>query len=80
MKGEQIKAARMMLGITAQELAELADVSVPTLQRMDSAKGSVPGRYDTVEKVKKALEAKGIQFLEKGTISHGAGVARKDTE
>lgn len=65
----------MMLGITAQELAELADVSVPTLQRMDSAKGNVPGRYDTVEKVKKALEDKGIQFLNEGDESQGPGVA-----
>lgn len=78
MRGEQIKAARMMLGITAQELAQLADVSVPTIQRMDSAKGPVPGRYDTVERVKRALEKKGIQFLETGDIAAAPGVAMKE--
>lgn len=74
MDGEQIRAARMLLGITAQELAELAGVSVPTIQRMDSAKGTVSGRHDTVEKVRRALKAQGIQFLEAGDTSKGRGV------
>jgi predicted transcriptional regulator len=80
MRGEQIKAARMMLGITAQDLAALADVSVPTVQRMDSAKGPVPGRYETVQKVTQALEAKGIQFLDEGDTSNGVGVALQWTD
>ena len=75
MDGEQIKAARMMLGITAKELAEAADVSLPTVQRMDSSTGPVPGRYETVEKVRRALEARGIQFLENGQVAEGNGVA-----
>ena len=65
----------MLVGITTAELADEAGVSVPTIQRMDSAQGSVPGRYETVEKVRKALEARGIQFLEDGQVAAGVGVA-----
>ncbi len=75
LNGEQIKAARTMLGLTAHELAEAAGVSVPTLQRMDSARGPVPGRYETVQKVKAVLEAEGIQFLDSGDVAAGPGVA-----
>jgi predicted transcriptional regulator len=77
MDGEQIRAARMLLGITAQELAEMAGVSVPTIQRMDSTRGMVSGRHDTVEKVRSALEAQGIQFLESGDTASGRGVVLK---
>ena len=77
MEGEQIRAARMLLGWTAQELAERAGVSVPTVQRLDSAKGSAPGRHETVERVRKALEAGGVQFLEAGGVAAGPGVARR---
>ena len=77
MDGEQIRAARMLLGITAQDLAEMAGVSVPTMQRMDSARGTASGRHETVEKVRTALEAQGIQFLDEGDTSRGRGVALK---
>lgn len=77
MRGEQIRAARFMVGWTVQELAAASEVSVPTLQRMDSAKGPVPGRHETVEKVRAALEKEGIQFLAEGDEAVGPGVAKR---
>ncbi len=77
MYGEQIRAARTMTGLTVAELAKLAGLSVPTVQRLDSAKGPVPGRHETVEALRRPLEAKGVQFLEGGQVAVGPGVALK---
>ena len=41
MNGEQIRSARALLGWTAADLAEMAGVSYPTVQRLDATKGAV---------------------------------------
>ena len=73
--GEQIRSARALLGWTAADLAERSGVSYPTVQRLDATKGVVGGRHDTVEALRKALEAGGVQFLEAGAVAGGPGVA-----
>lgn len=78
MLGEQIKAARALLGWTASDLAEKSGVSYPTVQRLDATKGPVGGRHETVEAIRKALEAGGVQFLEKGHAAAGSGVTLKE--
>lgn len=75
MNGEQIRAARALLGWTAADLAKASGVSYPTIQRMDAAKGQVSGRHDTVEAIRRALESQGVQFLEGGQVAAGPGVA-----
>ena len=77
MTGEQIRAARALLGWKASDLAREADISYPTIQRLDSTKGDLSGRYDTVEAIRKALEGQGIQFLENGDTALGDGVVLK---
>ncbi len=77
MTGEQIRAARALLSWKAADLARASSVSVPTIQRIDSTKGKVAGRYETIEAIRKALEAQGIQFLDTGETALGAGVALK---
>ena len=75
MLGEQLRAARALLGWTANELAERSGVSYPTIQRLDATRGPVSGRYDTIEAIRLALEAEGVQFLEDGQVAGGPGVA-----
>lgn len=75
MDGEQIRAARSLLGWTAADLAERSGVSYPTVQRLDATKGQVGGRHETVEAIRKALEAGGVQFLDAGSVAGGPGVA-----
>ncbi|XQZ53631.1 XRE family transcriptional regulator [Paracoccus yeei] len=77
MHGEQIRAARALAGMTAQELADASGVSYPTVQRLDATRGPLAARHDTVEAIRKVLEARGIQFLEEGQVSSGVGVALK---
>jgi transcriptional regulator with XRE-family HTH domain len=75
MLGEQIRAARTLLGWTATDLAERSGVSYPTVQRLDATKGPVGGRFETVDAIRRALEGAGIQFLESGSAAAGPGVA-----
>lgn len=75
MDGEQIRAARALIGWTAADLAKASGVSYPTVQRMDATKGRVSGRHDTVEAIRSALETQGVQFLDIGHVAGGPGVA-----
>ena len=43
----QMRAARALLGIDQRQLADLANVSLPTIQRMEASEGSVRGVIDT---------------------------------
>jgi len=69
----QIKAARALLDMDRKTLAELAAVSLPTIQRMESADGVVGGSVDTLVKVVTALETAGIELIGEGQPSQGEG-------
>lgn len=71
-----IKAARDLAGMTQAELCEKAGVPLITLRRIEG-KPSHAGLVseETVAKVKGALEAQGVQFLENGQVAEGPGVA-----
>lgn len=72
----QIKAARDLLGITQAELCEETGIPLITLRRIEGRpdhSGLVS--EDTVSRIKNALEARGIQFLEGGDVAEGIGVA-----
>lgn len=75
MTGEQIRAARALIGWKAADLASAAGVSMPTIQRLDATRGPVSGRYETVEAIRVALEAEGVQFMTTGDVAIGSGVA-----
>lgn len=69
----QLRAARALLGIDQRQLAALAGVSLPTIQRMEASTGQVRGVVDTLMKVVDALEAAGIELLGPGRPSQGQG-------
>lgn len=69
----QLRAARALLGISQCELAELAGVSVPTIQRMEASTGDVRGVVDTLVKVVKALDGLGLELIGEETPSAGRG-------
>lgn len=61
--GVQIKAARALLGISAQELAGHSNVGWATVQRLESQLHQVNARARSLERVRAALEAHGIEFI-----------------
>lgn len=69
----QSRAARALLGIDQRRLAELAGLSVPTIQRMEASAGVVRGNVDSLVKLVSALDAAGIELIAEGAPSQGGG-------
>jgi len=69
----QMRAGRALLGIDQQTLADLADVSLPTIQRMEASQGNVRGVVDTLTKVVEAFDRAGIELIGENALSQGAG-------
>ena len=63
LSGRQIAAARVLIGMAQGELASAANVSVPTLRRMEASDGPASGMPNNVAAVRRALEAAGCTFL-----------------
>lgn len=76
----QMRAARALLGIDQKTLAELAGLSVPTIQRMESSAGNVRGVVESLTKVVLALDLAGVELIAEGATSPpgGRGVRLKN--
>ena len=70
---QQMRAARALLGIDQRQLAQLAGLSIPTIQRMEASDGQVRGVVDTLVKVISALEDAGIEIIGENAPSGGLG-------
>jgi transcriptional regulator with XRE-family HTH domain len=71
----QIKAARALLGWSQENLASAANVSVPTIKRLEAQDGPLGGRTETGNKIEAALGKAGIEFIDEN--GGGAGVRLK---
>ena len=69
----QMRAARALLGIDQKQLAELAGVSLPTIQRMEASAGTVRGTVETLTRVVEAIEAAGVELIGNEQPSRGLG-------
>ncbi|CAN7679722.1 helix-turn-helix domain-containing protein [Phyllobacterium sp. LjRoot231] len=69
----QLRAARALLGVDQKALAEMAGVSVPTIQRMEASEGDVRGIVDSLMKVVNALDRAGIELIGEHARSDSGG-------
>ena len=69
----QLRAARALLGIDQRKIAELAGLSVPTIQRMEASDGVIRGNVDSLMKLIAALDLAGIELIGEGATSAGGG-------
>ena len=78
--GSQMRAARALLGIDQKALAELAGLSVPTIQRMEASEGNVRGVVDSLSKVVDALNLAAFELIGEGaqSLPGGRGVRLKE--
>ena len=60
---KQIRSARALLNLSASELSQLSKVDHRTIQRFEAAPGIPASRSGNLEKVKTALEERGVVFL-----------------
>lgn len=59
---KQIRAARAMLGLSAEELAKRAGISHRTLQRFEAQEGIPENRLGNLDAIEQALKELGIKF------------------
>jgi transcriptional regulator with XRE-family HTH domain len=69
----QLRAARALLGIDQRELADIAGLSVPTIQRMEASEGVIRGNVDSLMKLISALQGAGLELIGEGAISSDGG-------
>jgi predicted transcriptional regulator len=75
-----MRAARALLGIDQRELAAMAGLSLPTIQRMEASGGQVRGVVDTLVKVVEALDRAGIELIGEHaqSVAGGRGVRLRE--
>jgi len=62
-----------MLGLDQRALADLAGLSLPTIQRMEASNDIVRGTVDSLTKLVVALDTAGIELIGEGASSAGSG-------
>jgi transcriptional regulator with XRE-family HTH domain len=77
-----LRAARALLGLDQRQLAALAELSVPTIQRMEASDGVIRGNVDSLMKLLAALDQAGVELIAEGaaSASGGRGVRLKTAE
>lgn len=69
----QLRAARALLGLDQRKLADLAELSLPTIQRMEASDGVIRGTVNSLTKLIGALDAAGIELIADGAASGEGG-------
>jgi transcriptional regulator with XRE-family HTH domain len=69
----QLRASRALLGIDQRRLAELSDLSLPTIQRMEASDGVIRGNVESLMKLVAALDAAGVELISEHAVSSGGG-------
>ena|SRR5947207_3839958 len=59
----QIKAARSFLRWRQDQLARETGLALSTIRRLERSEGRIEANFDTVEKIRQALESAGIEFI-----------------
>lgn len=73
MTAAQLRAARALLGIDQKTLADMAGVSLPTIQRMEASDGTVRGIVETLTRVIEALNEAGVELIGDNARSDSGG-------
>lgn len=77
----QLRAARALLSMDQRALAHAAQLSLPTIQRMEASDGVIRGTVDSLMKLIAALESAGVDLINEGDMSSagGRGVRLRET-
>jgi transcriptional regulator with XRE-family HTH domain len=74
----QVRAARALLGWNQQRLADEAGVSAITVKRLEASDEVFQARFETVMKIKTAVEAAGVVFhAGQDGLIHGVSLRRR---
>jgi transcriptional regulator with XRE-family HTH domain len=70
---QQLRAARALLGMDQRDLAQVAHLSLPTIQRMEASGGVIRGNVESLMKLIDALERAGVELINEGAVSDKGG-------
>ena len=73
----QLKAARALLAWSQEQLAAAADVSIPTIKRLEAQDGPMGGRDETGTRIRLALESAGIEFIDENGGGPGVRLSKR---
>jgi transcriptional regulator with XRE-family HTH domain len=73
----QVKAARALLGWSQADLAGHSGISEPTVARLESMDGVLGGREGTAKKIRHAIEAAGVEFIDENGGGPGVRVRKR---
>jgi DNA-binding transcriptional regulator YiaG len=73
----QLRAGRALLGLSSKQFAELSGVGWATIKRFEDADGIPRSRAGTLERVVKALQDEGVEFIGDPITSPGVRLNRK---
>jgi len=76
---EQIKAARMLLSWSQVKLAEMADIPLPTIKRLEAIRGPARAHARTIWAIQEAFDRAGIIFIDADDTA-GPGVRVRATD
>jgi transcriptional regulator with XRE-family HTH domain len=76
----QIKAARALLAWSQEQLAVAADVSIPTIKRLEAREGLLGGRDETGAKIRMALETAGVVFIDENGGGPGVRLRKRQRQ
>jgi len=65
------------LAWSQEELAAAADVSIPTIKRLEAQDGPLGGRNETGTKIRSALESAGIEFIDENGGGPGVRLRKR---
>jgi transcriptional regulator with XRE-family HTH domain len=74
-----VKAARALLGWSQADLAAKSGISEPTIARLESVEGNLGGRQGTAEKIRKALEGAGVEFIDENGGGPGVRLRKRQS-
>lgn len=69
---EQIRAARALVRWEQKDLAAASNISLPSIKRLETQPGALAAHGRTIDALKAALEAAGVEFIPEN--GGGAGV------
>jgi transcriptional regulator with XRE-family HTH domain len=76
---EQLRAARGLLGWSQSDLAGRADLSVPTVKRLEAGFGPRVSE-EARRKLRRALEAAGVEFIDENGGGPGVRLRKRQSK
>jgi transcriptional regulator with XRE-family HTH domain len=74
---EQVRAARALIRWEQRDLAESSKVSLPSIKRLETSPGPLSAQPRTVDAIRSALEAAGVEFIPENGGGPGVRLKKK---